>query len=274
MTSAVRLLLPSLVVLILALPAGVAAGPWIPVRQSVGAPDAGTLRNASRLRRSRAVKLRFPKNTWGTRRMVDLVEQCAREVRVRHKGGHRLLVGDLSRRRGGYMPPHSGHRNGREADIGFYMRKGRPLGGLWPVRETDIDVRRTWAYLDCMIRSGEVVRIFLDRGLQAPLYREARRLGRSRADLARLFSYPRAKRVHVGLFQHRRGHDNHLHVRIRCAAHEVGCRDQPRGRRRQARVSGKGRVARKGSRAQTAGKGRGGRKGHKAGKNRSHAKSR
>lgn len=197
------------------------------MQQSLGAPNAGRLINASKLKSSARIRLRFPKNAWGTRRTCDLIEQCARDVAKRHKRAHKLLVGDLSRRRGGHMPPHAGHRNGREADIGFYMRKGRPLDGLWRVGIRDIDARRTFSLLDCMLRSGDVLRIFIDRELQRPLYREARRRGWSAAKLAQTFSYPRPRSSRVGQIQHRGGHDNHIHLRLRCASHERSCQNHP-----------------------------------------------
>jgi len=211
-----------------------AAG-WTPVQQSVGAPNAGHLLNASRLRGSKHIKLRFPKNAWGTRRLLDVVQQCAIVVRRRHKWAHKLMVGDLSRRKGGPMPPHAGHRNGREADIGFYMRSGRPLGGLWRVGIKHIDARRTFTYVSCLLGTGTILKIFLDRDLQQPLYREARRRGWNKARLARTFSYPRPRSSRVGLIQHRGGHDNHIHVRIRCAAHERRCQDRPVKRGRSSR---------------------------------------
>jgi len=229
--------LPCLIVV----PASFAAG-WKPVQQSIGAPNAGRLLNASRLRNSKHIKLRFPKNAWGTRRLCDLVQQCAIEVRRRHKWAHKLMVGDLSKRKGGFMPPHSGHRNGREVDVGFYMRRGRPLGGLWRVGVKHIDARRTFSYLDCVLRSGEVLKIFLDRDLQPPLVREARRRGWSKAKVTRIFSWPRKRSSRVGIVQHRGGHDNHIHIRIRCAKHEKSCRNRPvvhgkstRKRRRKGR---------------------------------------
>lgn len=217
----------------LLVPASAAA--WKPVQQSTGAPNAGRLKNASRLRNSRYIKLRFPKNAWGTRRLCDIVEQCAREVRKRHKRAHKLLVGDLSRRGGGHMPPHSGHRNGREADIGFYMRKGKPLDGLWRVGIADIDARRTFTYIDCLIRSGDLLRIFIDHELQRPLYREAKRRRWSAAGLQRTFSYPRPRSNRSAVIQHRGGHDNHIHIRIRCAAHERNCQSRPVARRSKRR---------------------------------------
>lgn len=199
---------------------------WTPVQQSEGPPNAGKLRNASRMPNNRYVKLRFPKNAWGTRRMVDLVVQCAKDVGRRHKRAHRLLVGDLSRRRGGTFRPHHGHQNGREADIGFYMRRGRPLDGLWKVRPHDIDARRTLSLLDCFARSGDSIRIFLDRRLQRTLVREAKRRRWSKRRIRRLFSYPERRRP-GSLVWHASGHDNHIHLRIRCAKHEKRCKDQP-----------------------------------------------
>ena len=219
---------PAVIMSICLLGAGTAASaPWKAVQQATGAPNAGRLLNASRLRNSAHIRLRFPKNAWGTRRMCDVIEQCARDVRKQHKRAHKLVVGDLSRQRGGHMPPHAGHRNGREADIGFYMRSGRPLDGLWRVGIRDIDARRTFTLLDCMLRSGDVLHIFVDRELQKPLHREAKRRGWSAAKLQQTFSYPRPRSSRVGKIQHRGGHDNHIHVRLRCASHERNCQDRP-----------------------------------------------
>lgn len=209
--------------------------------QSSGAVNAGRLTNASRLRNSRYIRLRFPQNAWGSRRLVGLIEQCAKAVHKRHKGAHKLMVGDLSHRRGGMMRPHSGHQNGREADFGFYMRSGRPLGGLWRVGAGHIDARRTLTYLECLIDSGDVMQVFLDRQLQRPLYDEARKRGWSEGRLSRTFSFPRRASARTGIVQHRRGHNNHLHVRLKCAPYERACQDQPvvgskaRGKKKRGR---------------------------------------
>ena len=195
-----------------------------PVQQSIGAVTSGRLINATQLRNNRVLKLRFPRNAWGTKRLVNLLDACARHVKKKHKRAHRLLIGDLSKRTGGRFPPHAGHQNGREADVGFYMAKGRPLKGLWRVGNRDLDLRRNLTFVQCLLQTGDVRRIFLDRGLQAGLYRVAKKRGWSKAQLRRTFSYPRGTRARVGIIQHRRGHDNHLHVRIRCAKHEKRCR--------------------------------------------------
>lgn len=209
---------------------------WKPRQQAQGAVNAGHLKNASRLHNTRYVRLRFPVNAWGTRRMVDLIQQCAKEVKKRHKGAHKLVVGDLSRRRGGPLPPHAGHQNGREADIGFYMRSGKALAGLWKVGAYHIDARRTLTLVNCLVSSGEVLGLFLQRALQAPLVREAKRRKWKASRISRMFSYPRGRNVRRGLMQHRGGHNNHIHVRLRCAKHERNCRNRPVARRHALRA--------------------------------------
>ena len=239
MATPIRLLLAAVLLLAaLASPQTVHAR-WKAKQQAKGAVNAGHLERASRLHNTRYVKLRFPANAWGTRRMVDLVQQCAKEVRRRHRSAHRLLVGDLSRRTGGPMPPHAGHQNGREADVGFYMRSGRALGGLWRVGGHDLDARRTLTFLACAIDSHAISQIFLDRALQAPLVREARRVGWKQARIDKTFSWPRGRNARVGIIQHRGGHDNHLHLRLHCAAHERHCRDKPVARRHALRAKRK-----------------------------------
>lgn len=200
-------------------------------RQSSGAPDLGRLANPTRLRANKRIRLRFPKNVYGSSALISLIDGCTAEVARVHGRSHKLLVGDLSRRSGGLMRPHEGHQNGREADIGFYMRGGVPLAGLWRASSRDIDAGRTLTYLTCMLDSGRVLRVFLDRSLQAPLVAEAQQRGWSAGRIARTFSYPRASHLRVGRIQHRSHHDNHLHVRLRCAPHEVGCIDKPYGRK-------------------------------------------
>lgn len=194
-------------------------------QQSIGAVTNGKLINATRLRNSRRLKVRFIRNNWGTQRMVSVLQACTEQVRRKHRGAHRLMIGDISKQHGGYFPPHGGHQSGREADVGFYMKRGRPLGGLWLVGNADLDLSRNLTFVECLLDSGDVIRIFLDRGLQAGLYRRAKRRGWTKAKLLEVFSYPRPKSARVGVIQHRGGHDNHFHIRVRCAKHEKRCQN-------------------------------------------------
>jgi murein endopeptidase len=65
---------------------------------------------------------------WGTRKLVDTTEIVLREYRDAHPDAPRVLVGDLSRRQGGFFGRrygglgHLSHRNGLDVDI-YYPRK-------------------------------------------------------------------------------------------------------------------------------------------------------
>lgn len=244
-TAPLRLLLALVFIAACIAPTGSAEARWRKRQQALGAVNAGHLQHAARLHNTRYVKLRFPNNAWGTRRMVDVLQQCAKQVGKRHRSAHKLLVGDLSRRKGGPLPPHAGHQNGREADVGFYMRSGKPLAGLWKVGAYHIDAKRTLTFLSCLIGTGDVLNIFMARALQPPLVREAKRRRWTKARIAKTFSWPRGRNKRVGIIQHRGGHDNHLHVRLKCARHEKKCRNKPVARRHALRAKRRHRHARR-----------------------------
>jgi len=211
-----------------------------PTSRSVGHSNRGHLVNASRLRESDALALRFPENAWGTRETVEHISRCAASVRRTFKTVPKLLVGDISRKRGGSFKPHENHQSGRDADIGFFLARGRTLPGLWRVSARDIDAPRTWSFIDCLRDTGELQVVFLDRRLQRPLYDYVKSEGASKQELAEIFEYPRKPGTRVGLIQHRKNHDNHLHVRFRCPKSSPECIDEPwqaEGPRRGASIA-------------------------------------
>ena len=67
---------------------------------------------------------------WGTAKLVDTTELVLRAYRDAHPEAPRVLVGDLSRRHGGFFGArygglgHASHQNGLDVDI-YYPRKDR-----------------------------------------------------------------------------------------------------------------------------------------------------
>ena len=108
-------------------------------------------------------------------------------------------------------------RSGRDADIGYYFRTERMPGGRHPealYRATpgNLDVARTWTFIESLIDDSGVQYVFTDRALEEALYHHARDVMKVPAErLAWIFSYPKANRT--GVLRHLRGHDDHLHVR-------------------------------------------------------------
>lgn len=166
--------------------------------------------------------------------MVQLLERAAERVEQRVPGA-RLSVGEISARRGGPLPGHRSHQNGRDVDIGFYMTdaRGRPYdafafaafgpdgAGLGPNRMLRFDDARNWELVGKLVADGDarVQRIFVARAIEQRLLREGRRRRAPRVVLDRASKVMQQPRHHP--------HDNHFHVRIYCDPRErPGCRDR------------------------------------------------
>jgi len=194
--------------------------------ESVGAPNCGYIAGGVRLGRHRSYVLRNPDRAWGTAGTVARIRRGFDAVRRAHPRAARVRVHDLSLRGGGPIDDHRSHQSGRDVDITYYQRRGCGRQGC-PLRRVDpdeLDVRRQWTLLRHWLRRDDVEAIYVDYALQAPLYREARRRGASRAQLSRWFQYPRGRWHDDGLIRHFPNHRNHLHVRFACTRGEPDCR--------------------------------------------------
>ncbi len=179
------------------------ARPRYPERPSVavGVPHAGRLIRGVRLPASGPhhvtwdpVRKRSPSAAWrrhGTDRLVRLVLRVARAHRRAHPSAPRLLVGDLSRRRGGDFSArvsgglgHVSHQNGLDVDI-YYARRDRRQRP--PRTVAHVDLRLAQDLVDRFVAEG------------ARLVFTGPRLG-LRGPPSVVQALPR--------------HDNHLHVRI------------------------------------------------------------
>jgi len=122
-----------------------------------------------------------------------------------------VVVWDLSRRGGGYFPPHSSHRRGRDVDIVYpKLKKYRKRVYL---RARMMDPRRTWWLIKRFIKTGDVTVIFMNAPFQRRLYRYAKKIGEPRRFLRKVFQYPGRRRKTI--IRHSRGHHTHFHVRFR-----------------------------------------------------------
>jgi hypothetical protein len=158
--------------------------------------------------------VRRPNNAWGRPVVVRSLEQVGMLMALTHPGT-KLVVGDLSRQRGGRFSPHSSHKEGLDVDIGLY-RPGVDYDEQYKnLRAEELDLERTWFLVKALIDTGRVHKILLDWNLQAVLYDEAVRTGATDADLARWFQYPNKRWDETGVIRHWRGHRHHIHVRFK-----------------------------------------------------------
>jgi penicillin-insensitive murein endopeptidase len=174
---------------------------------SVGAPNRGSLLNGVALEPSPFWSVVRPERSWATAETAASIARAVDVVQRRFPRTPTLYIGDISRKRGGYLRPHRSHQSGRDADIGYYYRDG----AAWYLRATaeNLDCERTWALVEALIEGGDVEYIFIDRGVQSLLQDYAQASGEDPAWLSVVFGNPR-----TAIVRHAGGHRTHLHVRF------------------------------------------------------------
>ena len=224
------------------------AGPFLSEESrslSIGYGNRGRLQRSVELEPSEQIRLKNGSTAYGTMEMVELLQWSVGEVN-RHHPGSSLLVGDISRRRGGRLRPHRSHRAGRDADIGFFLKTedGEPAddvrrfirlraNGKGSTRDGDVyvfDDARNWAFVAALMEQDAVPVQYLMviRPLRIRLLEEGRRQGAPQWLLDRV---DQAVGPRPGRGSRRTRsygiHDSHFHIRIYCAADDrPRCRDQ------------------------------------------------
>jgi murein endopeptidase len=128
---------------------------------------------------------------WGTGRLLHVLRTVLGDYARRHPDAPPVLVGDLSRPRGGDFGPrfggigHASHQNGLDADV-YYPRLDRRLRR--PFRPDQVDRAAAQELVDAFVRAGaQYVFVGPSLGLRGP----------------------------SGVVQPLANHDDHLHVRLR-----------------------------------------------------------
>ncbi|MBX7077880.1 MAG: penicillin-insensitive murein endopeptidase [Nannocystaceae bacterium] len=194
--------------------------------QSVGAPNKGHLLRGIPLPEGPHWQLRDHRpRAYGSRTTVRALLDAMRAYGAADPQAPALRIGELSRRSGGRIEPHVSHRSGRDVDIGYVMRG--PIGKderFWrTATPKNLDVPRTWAFVQALLDTGEVQQIFISSKIQKLLAREARK-SLPPEQVALIFSaVNRDPTIHT-LIRHEHGHRDHMHVRFVCEPGNLRCR--------------------------------------------------
>lgn len=159
--------------------------------------------------------IKRPRLAYGTAKTVKLIERAVGQYKRRHAKSPKVLIGNISKRGGGKLPPHLSHRRGVDIDVG-YVLKGETLTTtrFRGVNKDTLDPKRTWALVKAFLDTDQVRYIFMDYALQKTLYEYAKSVGTSEDELDELFQYPRGRGRNYGIIRHWRSHKNHFHVRF------------------------------------------------------------
>jgi LysM repeat protein len=180
---------------------------------SVGHPSAGYLVNGARMPAGNGWVLTAPKHAYATTETIEQLSHCLTRVRAEHPGSPPVMLGSLSGKGGGKIPPHDSHRTGRDVDVYFF----RQPGAKWHDAATrdDIDLVRTWALLRCFITDCDVDFVLIDRAVQNWLQAHAVSAGEPEPWVRRLFhdAKPGNWDDHA-VVREAPGHVAHMHVRF------------------------------------------------------------
>lgn len=194
-----------------------------PPSESVGHPANGSLVHGIELPAHPGYVVRNSERTYLTAESAEHLLSAFDAFRRADPDAPRVGIGDGSRRRGGRIDQHHSHQSGRDVDIDYFQLRCRGTCPHRRISPAQLDADRQWRLIEPWIREGVVEYIFVDHALQEPLYQAAQRAGVSRAELSRVFQWPRGEDVRVGIIRHVPSHVTHLHVRFVCAPHDVGC---------------------------------------------------
>jgi murein endopeptidase len=179
-------------------------------------------------------RCRTRRTNYGTDELVALMKYAAGRV-ARAYPGSRMILGNLSLKRGGDIQWSQSHNAGRDGDIVFFLKRGRRTlvpktmvkidARLRSVRSAAVrfDLRRNWALIKALLthKTIRVQWIFIAKYLKAGLIKYGRAHRESAALLARVDKILRQPTDSLS-------HDDHFHVRIYCSRGDrlQGCVDR------------------------------------------------
>ena len=193
--------------------------------QSVGKASKGRLKQGLQMpRRGDGFVRKNDKAAWGTEETVALLTWAAAEMTRRYPGTVPVVMGDLSSEEGGRLRPHLSHQSGRDADVGYYFLGNPKLSHFRTATREDLDVEKTWTFLELLISTGQVQYLFVDHRFHKLLFKQAVAMGWTDEEARSLFEAPIGKAKRSGIIRHIPGHKHHVHVRFRCPEGDEDCR--------------------------------------------------
>ncbi len=202
------------ITLLLALPIAFSSQPSQALTLSVGEPFRGSLVNGVPFPdQFPGYYLRDLERSYTTPELVGALLDAFERFGEQYPDSCEVFIGDFSQRNGGWLNRHRSHQNGRDVDIGMFARGNVPLDGFYPMNGENLDVAKTWCFVQSLLSTQRVEYIFLDRSIMSRLYAYALSQGVDPNYLDRVFLQP-GWGGKGSIIQHASGHRDHMHVRF------------------------------------------------------------
>lgn|GEM_PF-1069629 len=189
---------------------------------SIGSPESGRLVGGEKMPEGPGWFLKTPSYAYGTTETITGVINCIADVQRKFPNTPDLVIGHLSKKKGGKFKPHKSHASGRDIDVSYYLKE--EVKKFVKVTPENFDVKRTAEFVMCLANSGDVEYIFIDRYIQEMLYSYLEKK-LSKEALDSLIQFPRPDEKRLGIIRHEDGHDDHMHIRFKCPPTSRNCYD-------------------------------------------------
>lgn len=193
---------------------------------SVGAPRNGKLIDGVQFPAEESLYKRRNANImWCSSHTAKHLREAIASFRYTYEFEGEIVVADMSKRGGGYFPPHKSHQAGRDVDFwlpslkGVYKRNHLTQRDYRPQPE-EADWFALYGLLKALHETGEVERVFLAYELHDRVYKAAMLMGAKEEELKEMIAYPRGSFWSSSLLQHSPGHVHHIHIRFKCGPND------------------------------------------------------
>ncbi|HGG57762.1 MAG TPA: FHA domain-containing protein [Nannocystis exedens] len=194
--------------------------------EAIGPPNEGSLRDGQQIESDGSYSIRCRMNAYASAYTYKHLYAALKRMRVNYDYKGELIVGDISREKGGAYGAHLSHQNGRDVDLWLPIEGGRyrqgpgcgACGTPWCRPDpSEVDWAVTWQLIESLREGGAVQGIFIDKSLMEALVDGAMRAGADRSAVEQIVSQGR------GQVSHAANHNHHIHVRFHCGPEESEC---------------------------------------------------
>lgn len=193
-----------------------------------GKAQQGKLVQGEQLQPGPGYVIKRPDLAYGTNETITLllksIAHLHKDKRLKkvHKTIPAIVIGDISKKGGGPLPPHKSHQNGRDVDIGYYYADGEQ-SELIRTTQKNLNYVLTWAFVWHLVQSDAIDYMFIDKNVQKWLRDWAVANKKASAhEIDSVFQYPTLSNPDA-VIQHEPGHNDHIHIRFRCPAQDRNC---------------------------------------------------
>lgn len=159
------------------------------------------------------------RQNYATYDLVRVVKLLAAKIYKEIFPGIKIRINDFSARKGGYLPPHKGHQNGLEADIGYLTvnsDKKQPqhamLNGKWL---GTMKMKEMWSVFKFLAASDRVSLFYVNKAIKPRFCSYASSQGELNSEKGKLAL---SKMTAIS------SHTSHFHLRMECSRYNPRCR--------------------------------------------------